>query len=85
MDASQAQSDVVSMAVLESFADDFRNYQREKYSVSAEELLLDKAQLLTLTAPEWRRNGSAWAAGTMSSKAWIARPANTSEPPPVLI
>ena len=52
MDASQAQTDVDSFAVLEPFADGFRNYQKAKYSVSAEELLLDKAQLLTLTAPE---------------------------------
>ena len=52
MDASQAQTDVDSFAVLEPIADGFRNYQKAKYSVSAEELLLDKAQLLTLTAPE---------------------------------
>jgi catalase-peroxidase len=52
MDASQEQTDVDAFAVLEPIADGFRNYQREKYSVSAEELLLDKAQLLTLTAPE---------------------------------
>jgi len=52
MDASQKQTDVDSFAVLEPIADGFRNYQKGKYSVSAEELLLDKAQLLTLTAPE---------------------------------
>ncbi|MDP2027351.1 catalase/peroxidase HPI [Sulfuriferula sp.] len=52
MDASQAQTDVDSFTVLEPIADGFRNYQKAKYSVSAEELLLDKAQLLTLTAPE---------------------------------
>ena len=52
MDASQEQTDVESMAVLEPIADGFRNYQKGKYSVSAEELLLDKTQLLTLTAPE---------------------------------
>ena len=52
MDASQAQTDVDAFAVLEPIADGFRNYQKAKYSVSAEELLLDKAQLLTLTAPE---------------------------------
>ena len=52
MDASQAQTDVESFAVLEPIADGFRNYQKAKYSVSAEELLLDKAQLLTLSAPE---------------------------------
>jgi catalase-peroxidase len=52
MDALQEQTDVDSFSVLEPFADGFRNYQKAKYSVSAEELLLDKAQLLTLTAPE---------------------------------
>ena len=52
MDASQAQTDVESFAVLEPIADGFRNYQKGKYSVSAEELLLDKAQLLMLSAPE---------------------------------
>ncbi|WP_124949050.1 catalase/peroxidase HPI [Sulfuriferula thiophila] len=52
MDASQEQTDVVAFAVLEPIADGFRNYQKAKYAVSAEELLLDKAQLLTLTAPE---------------------------------
>ena len=52
MDASQEQTDVVSFAVLEPVADGFRNYLKSKYSVSAEELLVDKAQLLTLTAPE---------------------------------
>ena len=52
MDASQAQTDVDAFAVLEPIADGFRNYQKAKYSVSVEELLLDKAQLLTLTAPE---------------------------------
>jgi catalase-peroxidase len=52
MDASQAQTDVDSVAVLEPAADGFRNFQKAKYSVPAEELLLDKAQLLTLSAPE---------------------------------
>jgi catalase-peroxidase len=52
MDASQEQTDVESFAVLEPAADGFRNYLKTKYSVSAEELLVDKAQLLTLTAPE---------------------------------
>ncbi len=52
MDASQAQTDVDSFAVLEPTADGFRNYQKAKYSVSAEELLIDRAQLLTLSAPE---------------------------------
>jgi catalase-peroxidase len=52
MDASQEQTDVVSFAVLEPIADGFRNYLKGKYTVSAEELLVDKAQLLTLTAPE---------------------------------
>jgi catalase-peroxidase len=52
MDASQAQTDVVSFAVLEPMADGFRNYLKGKYTVPAEALLVDKAQLLTLTAPE---------------------------------
>jgi catalase-peroxidase len=52
MDASQEQTDAASFAVLEPHADGFRNYVKAKYSVSAEELLIDKAQLLTLTAPE---------------------------------
>jgi len=52
MDASQEQTDIESFEVLEPMADGFRNYGRAKYTVSAEELLLDKAQLLTLTAPE---------------------------------
>ncbi len=51
-DASQEQTDVESFAVLEPAADGFRNYLKTKYAVSAEELLVDKAQLLTLTAPE---------------------------------
>jgi len=51
-DASQKQTDVVSFAVLEPAADGFRNYQKKKYAVSAEEMLVDRAQLLTLTAPE---------------------------------
>jgi catalase-peroxidase len=51
-DASQEQTDKVSFAVLEPAADGFRNYLKTKYTVSAEELLVDKAQLLTLTAPE---------------------------------
>ena len=51
-DASQEQTDVESFAVLEPIADGFRNYQKGKYSVSAEELLVDRAQLLTLTGPE---------------------------------
>ena len=52
MDASQEQTDVESFAVLEPVADGFRNYLKGKYSVPAEALLIDKAQLLTLTAPE---------------------------------
>ncbi len=52
MDASQEQTDVDSFAVLEPIADGFRNYQKKQYSVPSEELLLDKAQLLRLTAPE---------------------------------
>jgi catalase-peroxidase len=51
-DASQEQTDVESFAVLEPKADGFRNYLKAKYSVSAEHLLVDRAQLLTLTAPE---------------------------------
>ena len=51
-DASQEQTDVDSFVPLEPYADGFRNYQKAKYAVSAEELLIDKAQLLTLTAPE---------------------------------
>lgn len=51
-DASQEQTDVESFAVLEPAADGFRNYLKAKYSISTEELLIDKAQLLTLTAPE---------------------------------
>ena len=52
MDASQEQTDVESFAVLEPIADGFRNYQKAKYAVPAEALLIDRAQLLTLTAPE---------------------------------
>ena len=52
MDASQEQTDVESFAVLEPVADGFRNYLKAKYTVPAEALLVDKAQLLTLTAPE---------------------------------
>jgi len=51
-DASPEQTDEVSFSVLEPKADGFRNYQKTKYAVSAEELLVDRAQLLTLTAPE---------------------------------
>jgi catalase-peroxidase len=51
-DASQEQTDEISFAVLEPAADGFRNYLKTKYAVTAEELLLDRAQLLTLTAPE---------------------------------
>jgi catalase-peroxidase len=51
-DASQEQTDVESFTHLEPVADGFRNYLKAKFSVSAEELLIDKAQLLTLTAPE---------------------------------
>jgi catalase-peroxidase len=52
MDASQEQSDVEALAVLEPQADGFRNYLKTQYSTSTEALLVDKAQLLTLTAPE---------------------------------
>ncbi len=51
-DASQEQTDVQSFAVLEPVADGFRNYVKDKYSIPAEALFLDKAQLLTLSAPE---------------------------------
>ncbi len=51
-DASQDRTDVKSFAVLEPIADGFRNYLKGEYSVSAEELLVDRAQLMTLTAPE---------------------------------
>jgi catalase-peroxidase len=51
-DASQEQTDVESFAVLEPRADGFRNYLKQTYSVSAEEMLVDRSQLLTLTAPE---------------------------------
>jgi catalase-peroxidase len=52
MDASQAQTDVEAMKVLEPVADGFRNYLKKDYAVPADALLIDKAQLLTLTAPE---------------------------------
>jgi catalase-peroxidase len=51
-DASQEQTDVDAFAVLEPIADGFRNYLKDRYTVSPEELLIDKADLLTLTAPE---------------------------------
>ncbi len=51
-DATQAQTDVDSFAVLEPVADGFRNYQKSRFAVPAEALLVDRAQLLTLTAPE---------------------------------
>lgn len=51
-DATQEQTDIDSFDVLRPFADGFRNYQCQRFSVNAEEILLDKAQLLTLTAPE---------------------------------
>jgi len=51
-DASQEQTDVMSFAAFEPAADGFRNYLKEKYAVTAEEMLVDRAQLLTLTAPE---------------------------------
>jgi len=51
-DATQEQTDVDSFVPLEPYADGFRNYQKAKYAVTPEELLIDKAQLLTLTAPE---------------------------------
>lgn len=51
-DATQTQTDIASFAVLEPMADGFRNYQQKQYTLTTEELLIDKAQLLTLTAPE---------------------------------
>jgi catalase-peroxidase len=51
-DATQEQTDVESFDVLEPIADGFRNYQKGKYTISTEEILLDRAQLLTLSAPE---------------------------------
>jgi catalase-peroxidase len=51
-DASEAQTDVESFAVLEPYADGFRNFQKARYSIASEALLIDRAQLLTLTAPE---------------------------------
>lgn len=51
-DASSEQTDITAFAVMEPVADGFRNYQKAKYAVPAEEMLLDRAQLLTLTAPE---------------------------------
>lgn len=52
MDATQDQTDVASFELLEPMADGFRNYLKTQYTLSTEELLIDKAQLLTLTAPE---------------------------------
>ena len=52
MDATQEQTDIEAFAVLEPKADGFRNYMQNKFAVSAEEMLVDRAQLLTLTAPE---------------------------------
>ena len=52
MDASQEQTDVASFAPMEPIADGFRSYQKTRYSVAAEAMLIDRAQLLTLTAPE---------------------------------
>ena len=52
MDATQAQTDVASFSVLEPMADGFRNYEKKKYTLRTEELLVDKAHLLSLTAPE---------------------------------
>lgn len=52
MDASQEETDVESVAFLEPIADGFRNYKKRRYSATTEELLIDKAQLLTLTVPE---------------------------------
>ncbi len=71
MDASQEQTDIESFSALEPFADGFRNYIKAKASFSTEELLVDKAQLLTLTAPEMtvlvggmRAMGATWNGST---------------------
>lgn len=52
MDATQEQTDIASFELLEPMADGFRNYLKTRYTISTEELLIDKAQLLTLTPPE---------------------------------
>jgi catalase-peroxidase len=57
MDASQEQTDVESMGYLEPIADGFRNYRKSRFHVSTEALLIDKAQLLTLTAPDGSKQG----------------------------
>jgi len=57
MDALQKQTDVDSFAVLEPAADGFRNYIGAKYDITAEELLIDKARLLTMIAPPENANG----------------------------
>lgn len=79
MDASQEQTDVDSFAALEPVADGFRNYQKTAFSVSLEELLVDRAQLLTLTAPEMtvligglrvlKANGDASSLGVFTERA----------------
>ena len=51
-DAAQEKTDIESFSVLEPLADGFRNYLKKQYAVGAEKLLIDKAQLMTLTAPE---------------------------------
>jgi catalase-peroxidase len=90
MDASQEQTDVESFEVLEPIADGFRNYLKRKYTIPSEKLLIDKAQLLTLTAPEltvlvggmrvlsicsiWERSGSRSPTPGTSLKGAIAKP-----------
>jgi catalase-peroxidase len=92
-DASQEWTDIESFSILEPAADGFRNYQRASYSVPAEALLIDKAQLLTLTAPELtvlvgglrainiNFNDSAQRPGTCS-RVETAHPAKSSGRPP---
>jgi catalase-peroxidase len=80
VDAEQEQTDVDSFAVLEPIADGFRNYQKGAYTSSTEELLLDRAQLLTLTAPEMTvlvggmramgANHGGSTAGVLTDRAW---------------
>ena len=75
-DASQEQTYVEAFSVLEPVADGFRNYLKTKFSISAEELLVDRAQLLTLTAPEMTvLNG-----GLRSSDVTLGNPNMVSSP-----
>jgi len=86
-DASQDKTDADSFAVLEPVADGFRNYQKTKYAVSAEELLVDRAQLLTLTAPEMTVlvGGMRVLDTNFGETAMIVQQANSGGPAPVSI